>query len=447
MAPELTPQAVEKYFRDLADLLDAEREPEEQFLLNLQGEETDFVRFNSNRVRQAGNVRQLDVEIDLLSGRQHASGRLNVSGDLRIDWAALNQLLNQLRTTRDALGDDPHLYYNTDPFDSHKHRVGELPTPEQAVKDIVEAGEGLDLVGILASGTVYRAFANHLGQRNWHAADSFNFDWSCFDDAEKAVKARYAGAHWRADELRECMQQVKKLMTRMQRPVRRVRPGSYRVYLSPAALYELLTMLGGDGFDLKAHRCRTTPLLKLVLGDRRLSPTVTLTENNQRGFAPDFSGEGFAKPERVTLIEHGEFAGSLNTARHACEYKQPVNAASPHPQNLELAAGQLPQNQALNVLGTGLFIGNLWYCNYSDRMDCRVTGLTRFATFWVEDGTIVAPVPVMRFDDSLYRILGDNLIALTRERELVMDAGSYLCRSTASARLPGAIVDDFRFTL
>jgi hypothetical protein len=53
----------------------------------------------------------------------------------------------------------------------------------------------------------------------------------------------------------------------------------------------------------------------------------------------------------------------------------------------------------------------------------------------------------MRFDDSLYRILGENLIALTRERELVMDAGSYHCRSTASARLPGAIIDDLKLTL
>ena len=30
---------------------------------------------------------------------------------------------------------------------------------------------------------------------------------------------------------------------------------------------------------------------------------------------------------------------------------------------------------------------------------------------------------------------------------LVMDAGSYHCRSTASARLPGAIIDDLKLTL
>ena len=61
----------------------------------------------------------------------------------------------------------------------------------------------------------------------------------------------------------------------------------------------------------------------------------------------------------------------------------------------------------------GLAIGNLWYLNYSDRPACRMTGMTRFATFWVEHGKIVAPVDVLRFDDTLYRMLGDNLEALT----------------------------------
>ena len=42
-------------------------------------------------------------------------------------------------------------------------------------------------------------------------------------------------------------------------------------------------------------------------------------------------------------------------------------------------------------------------------MNCRLTGMTRFATFWVEHGQIVAPVEAMRFDDSLYRLLGSEL--------------------------------------
>ena len=53
----------------------------------------------------------------------------------------------------------------------------------------------------------------------------------------------------------------------------------------------------------------------------------------------------------------------------------------------------------------------------------------------------------MRFDDSVYRILGSNLVGLTRQREWIADADTYGWRSSRSVRLPGALVDDFALTL
>ncbi len=47
--------------------------------------------------------------------------------------------------------------------------------------------------------------------------------------------------------------------------------------------------------------------------------------------------------------------------------------------------------------------------------------MTRFASFWVEHGRIVAPLNVMRFDDSLFRVLGPNLEALGATPELLLD--------------------------
>ena len=61
-------------------------------------------------------------------------------------------------------------------------------------------------------------------------------------------------------------------------------------------------------------------------------------------------------------------------------------------------------------------MNNVWYLNYSDRSACRMTGMTRFATFWVEHGVIQAPLNVMRFDESIYRMLGEHLLGLTAER-------------------------------
>ena len=92
-------------------------------------------------------------------------------------------------------------------------------------------------------------------------------------------------------------------------------------------------------------------------------------------------------------------------------------------------------------------MSNLWYLNYSDRQACRMTGMTRFACFWVEDGRLVAPLPVMRFDDSFLRMAGDGLIALTDRAELIPESGTYKERQLSSVTTPGALVEGWRLTL
>jgi len=112
-----------------------------------------------------------------------------------------------------------------------------------------------------------------------------------------------------------------------------------------------------------------------------------------------------------------------------------------------MRAGSVAAADALAMLDTGLYIGNLWYLNFSDRTACRLTGMTRFASFWVEGGRIVAPVDVMRFDDSVFRLLGQELVGLTSERELLVNSDSYHQRNANSMRLPGAVVSEMAFTL
>jgi hypothetical protein len=73
--------------------------------------------------------------------------------------------------------------------------------------------------------------------------------------------------------------------------------------------------------------------------------------------------------------------------------------------------------------------------------------MTRFATFWMDDGEIVAPVNVLRFDDTAYHLLGDQLEGLTDTAEVLLDTSTYERRSTDSSRLPGALVGAMRFVL
>ena len=165
------------------------------------------------------------------------------------------------------------------------------------------------------------------------------------------------------------------------------------------------------------------------------------------GLTPPFTSRGYIKPDQVSLIENGEYRSCLANSRSAKEYDVPSNCSVEHPQSLEIKGGSLHQNDILESLDTGVFVSNLWYCNYSDRNHCRITGMTRFACLWVENGVPVAPLNVMRFDESIYHIFGDKLLGLTEEREHIFETSTYQQRSEDSTLLPGALIADFTFTL
>jgi predicted Zn-dependent protease len=441
------PQLEQSYFYELVDRLMSRLQGAEVLTCSFRGEDSDFVRLNRNRVRQAGHVTQQALSIDLIEGSRHAAGACDLAGDLTEDLGRLETLLRTLRAQRHHLPEDPHLHYATEIHNSEQHHANELPDGGEAIASLIQAAEGLDLVGIWAAGTIARGFANSLGQRNWHSSATFNLDWSCYHAGDKAVKSNYAGFQWQPQRLVAKLEQARRQLALLARPPRSVSAGRYRAYLAPSALQEILDMLAWGGFGLKSQRTAQSPLQQMILEGKTLHPAVSLSQDNGRGFEPRFTESGFLKPERVELIQGGVYRDCLVGARSAREYGATVNSGGESPSSLEMAAGGLAQDEVLERLDTGIYLNNLWYCNFSDRNACRITGMTRFACFWVEGGKIQAPLNVMRFDDSVYHLLGQALEDLTRERELIFDAGSYEERSTGSYLLPGALLDSLRLTL
>lgn len=422
---------------------------EQVLLANFAGETSDFVRFNRARVRQPMTVAQAYLSLTLIEGRRRATFRLALARDPRADRAAVSEAVHALQAELPTLPEDPYLLYASEVHDTDRKAAGRLPEPAEALETIVGAAGDSDLVGIFASGRIARGFANSLGQRNWHEVDCFNFEWSLYHAGDKAVKSAYAGEHWDGAEAARRIEATRGQLAYMARPPKRIEPGSYRAYLAPAAVDELLWMLNWGGVSAKAQRTKQSALQRLVDGEARLSSKFSLRENTAAGLAPAFDEAGFVKPARVELIAGGLHAGALVSPRTAREYGVAANGANDDEamSSLDVDGGDLPAAEALTALDTGAYIGNLWYLNYSDRPNGRITGLTRFGTFWVEAGRIVAPLAVMRFDDTLYRMLGDNLIDLTREREWILNSGTYEQRSVETSRVPGALLAALTFTL
>jgi predicted Zn-dependent protease len=428
-------------FFDLADRLGDGLRGEEVLFCNLDGEDSDFVRFNRNRIRQAGSLYRRSLDLGLIAAGRRVEGCCELAGSPEQDLALARDLLERLRERLPHVPEDPYLSYSTTPASSERVLgSGGLPDAAEVVSELITGAGDLDLVGIWASGNILSGLASSVGHRHWHRSTSFNLDFSCFLESDKAIKAGYGGLEWDSAQLAEKLEGVRRGLVLMARPARSIPPGRYRAYLAPEAVQELMDMLAWGGFGLKSHRTAQTPLLRLIEGERSLSPRVSIREEQGRGLVPGFTAEGFDKPERVDLIAGGRYGECLVDSRSGKEYGVPVNADSEYPESIALGAGEMPRAEVLDRLGTGLYIGNLWYLNYSDRNDCRITGMTRFGTFWVEKGEPVAPVRVMRFDDSIYDLLGDRLEALTEERELLLSAETYGGRSTASSLLPGILV-------
>ena len=440
---------MQAWFEQLANAVSSQLQGGEGFTLWFSGERSDFVRFNHGQIRQAGQVFQLYLTLQLIQGQKQAAHSFSMQGELGHDREVLLAGLHTLRGLLPQLQDDPHLMLADTRQDSCRIEPSRLPDAAQMAGDIASAAAGTDLVGILAVGPVYYAFANHLGQRNWQETTSFNFDWSLHASGDKAVKRGQAGFEWDAAAFAADLHAAGQQLSLLSRPARTLQPGAYRAYLAPAAVGELLTLFNWEALSAQSIHSKRSALLKLVEGERQFSPLVSLSENTAAGLAPDFQGEGFLKPKRLCLIEHGQFVHALVSPRSAREFGLASNGAdgSESANSFEMAAGQLAQQDVLRELDTGLYLNNLWYLNYSDRSHCRITGMTRFACFWVEQGELVAPLNVMRFDDSLYRMLGDQLEALTIEREWLVDPMSYDSRSSSSMRLPGALLSSLQLVL
>ena len=435
-------------FQALVQWLNDAVSPHERFTMSYNAEASDFIRFNHAKVRQCGHVQQANVYVKLIENGRHADLNLTLSGDASVDQLRMGEALEQLRETLTLLPQDPYLQLNDDAWQSHNVQEQPLPDSADVVEQLTQLAQGLDLVGIYAAGPIYRGFASSTGAFGWHQANSFNLDWSLFHDNGQAVKANYAGHAWNDEAFARRFDVAREQLAYLGQPSQSLAPGQYRAYLAPAALEELMGMLCWGGFSAQSLADKSSPLQRLYDGQSRLSPLVSIDEQVTGSLSPAFSDEGYPRSD-LSLIAGGAAKDRLVDSRSAAEYGLVANGAGwgESPGALSMAGGSLALDEVLKTLGTGLYISNLWYLNFSDRSAGRITGMTRFATFWVENGQIKAPVNTMRFDDSLYNLLGDALEQLTTQRELILSTSTYSQRQTASNLLPGALVSRLTLTL
>jgi predicted Zn-dependent protease len=442
-------EASELEFRGLAELLFAKLEAGEELALNYFAEDSAFVRINGAKVRQNTHVWQKGVEAEFHSKGKTVKFSFPVTGQTKEDHEFGLGQLEIARAESQHLPADPFQVpfenrgTSREVFDGKLLPLAELPAKVAALSS------DNDLAGLYSGGPIVIANANSKGQSHFFATENYTMDYSLFD-GPRAVKGLVAGSHWDEAKFSASVRNDAERLKLLKFPVQDVKKGSYRVYLAPAATLQLVGIMSWGALSQGAYKRGQNPLQKLIDGKvSNLSPLFSLEENFALGGSPRFNSLGEVSETHLPLITKGKVANLLCSSRTAKEFGVPSNQAetSEGMRSPDMAAGDLEEKDILQRLGTGLYLSNLHYLNWSDRVGARITGMTRYACFWVEKGEIVGPIKDLRFDESLFRIFGSELEAVTRERELSPETSNYERRQAGVSRVPGILLKDFTFTL
>jgi PmbA protein len=131
-----------------------------------------------------------------------------------------------------------------------------------------------------------------------------------------------------------------------------------------------------------------------------------------------FDAEGVTR-ESVLLVENGVAKNLVFDRATAVKMKaQPTGHGLPvpsaegaHAAHLAMEGGPTSLEQMIASTERGVLITRAWYTNSVDFKRALITGMTRDGTFLVESGKITSGLHDLRFNVSLFELLG-NIEAL-----------------------------------
>jgi predicted Zn-dependent protease len=417
--------------------------------MNFSAEDSEFIRFNKSKVRQISSVEQATLDLELHQGSKRASFAINLSRDLDQNRTLIQATLTKLKNEVSQLPDDPFISPLQNMGTSRTVSQGSLPSTDEFLDFIGQTLAQNDLAGIFIKGETHRANANSLGQKHWFSSQSFVFDYSLYSAKERAIKGSYGGSHFNPMDLRASLNDSLSALKVMDLEKIVLKPNKYRVYLAPAAVKEIVDMLRWHALSMGAYKRGDSPFTDLIENRKKLSPLFTLTEDYSLGLSPKFNERGEVFADRLPIIEKGELKNLFTSTSSEKEFDTKSNFAGEDEAHKSaiIATGTLAREQILKELGTGLYLSNLHYLNWSDKTKGRITGMTRFGCLWVEDGKIVGPIKDLRFDDTLYHLFGESVLNLTNFADTSVENMTYSERHIGGSKTPGILLSEINFTL
>ncbi len=437
------------HFYALSDYIFSLLENDEDLALTMSGENSTFMRFNNAKVRQIGSVEQLEASIIMWKDGKTFSISLTLCIDEAKDKVLLEKTILDARTQCDLLPKDPYYVLPISNEISESIYEGDLLCQEDIVSTILTPVQDLDFTGLFSQGSIYRATSNSKGAMHWFETQNFVLDFSVWLENGRAVKSCYSGRDWNTEEYLAKLVSARKSLTALGNEQRALESGKYRTFISADALHEFVEFFSWNGLGEKDFRHGESAFIALRENRESFSDKITISQDFSLGGEPRFNNLGEVAPEKIVLIENGKLKNTIISSRTAKEYNIVSNGGDEDEgvRSLCIDGGELVEENILKALGTGIYVSNFHYLNWSDVQNARITGMTRFSCMWVENGKIVAPIKDMRWDDSLYNLLGEKLEAITKQQHLFSETSTYERREVGSSLLPGILVSELNVTL
>lgn len=420
----------------------------ESLALSLSAEDSLFVRMTQAKVRQSSQVQQGFVELHFFKNGRNLKMTAPFTFQPEKDFHVCQEALHRCREETAHLPEDPFLQLPENHRQFHQDMSQKIDG-YSLINSCLNRVQESDFVGILSVGDVMRANMNSAGLNQWFKTSTFSLDFSFYTKNRQAVKGLYGGQLWQDQEFEALVTKKLYQLEQLNKPLISLEKKRYRAYFSPSAVATLMGILSWGAASQEAYQRGQCAFKKLVDGKQRLSPMLSLQENFTSGQIPPFNEAGEIAPEILCIVEQGRFKNLLCSSRTAKEYGVASNFASMR-ENLrapEILPGHLPSAKEMEALGTGIYVSDLHYLNWSDVQHGSMTGMTRFGCFWVENGQIIAPIKDLRFDESLYHFWGTGLEGFTDKAETLPKTGTYYQRDLGIIKAPGMLVNDFTFVL
>ena len=440
---------MENKFKSISKTLFSLINASEVLTVSFTGEESQFIRVNNAKIRQTGIVTDADIHIKMISNGRTCSGSFTLSGNKNVDVSRARFEIERMRIESNQILEDPYLTMPPELGSSREIKNAKGLSFEDAVDAIMPAIQGVDFVGILSNGRMYRGNSNSLGQEHWFETESFCLDYSLVAENHQMVKGTFAGTDWDQNGYESYLDESKNKLKLMDLNPVKLETGNYRTWFEPAAVSDFIHMFSWNGVSEASIQQGCSGFGKMRNENIKLSSKFSISEDFSSGLVPKFNSDGEVSDDKISIIKAGELENTLVSSRTATEYNQVCNyaEAGEYLRSPYMNPGSLDQNDILKEIGKGLYLSNIHYLNWSDNPNGRITGLTRYACFWVENSEIVGPINTMRFDDSFYNYFGENLLEVGKNTEFIPSTSTYGNREIGGTTCPGILTDSFALTL